>query len=79
MVDGSAKQRAALQATCELAGELFHTSDGSLFGHVFPQHVKVFEQHCAFVFKRRFKWPAAANRVFDLPKDPWIRHGAAAD
>jgi len=44
MIEGGAKQRAALQAARELSGKLLHPSDRRHLRHVFTQHVEVFEQ-----------------------------------
>src|ERR1051326_1375999 len=79
MIDGGAKQRSALKTASELSGKLFHAPNSRFLGHVFAQHLKIFEQDRAFVSERRLKRFTAVNRVFDLTKDPWIGHGAPAD
>src|ERR1044071_4385709 len=79
MIKRRAEKRAALQATRELSGELFHASNRRQLGHVLLQHFEILEQQRALVFQRWLKRFAAAHRVFDLPKDPGIGHGATAD
>jgi len=62
-----------------LTGELLHPPNRRELRHVFPQHVEIFEQQRALVFQRRLKRLPSVHRIFDLPKDPWIGHRAAAD
>src|ERR1700730_17678222 len=79
MIDSRAEQCAALKAASELAGELFHATNGRDFRHVFTQHFKVFKQDGPFVIQR---WPedlAAVNFVFDLAKDPGVGHRSATN
>jgi hypothetical protein len=77
MIECRAKQRAALQATRKLSGELLHAANRRQLRHVFAQHVKVFEQHGALIFERWLERFASLHRVFNLPKDPGVGHRAA--
>src|SRR2546429_8571643 len=79
MVNRCAKQRAALKSASELPGQLLHAANGCQLGHVFAQHFKVFKQNVALVFQRRLEDFAAMNCVFNLAKDPWVSHRAAAN
>src|SRR6266571_8273887 len=79
MIERGAEEDAALETASELTCQLFHASDCSDLGHVFTQHFKIFEQHCAFVFQRRLERFAAINCIFYLTKDPWICHSTAAN
>src|SRR5947209_4146416 len=77
MIDGRAKERAALQAFCELSRELLHLPYGSHLRHVFSQHLEVFEKNCAPVFMVGLKDGASSERIFNLTKYPGVRHRAA--
>src|SRR5260370_17694132 len=66
-----------MKPASELTGELFHATNGCKFAHVLAQHLEIFEQDSTLVFQRRLKWFAAMQSVFDLAKDPRIRHGAS--
>jgi len=79
MVDRCAKQRATLQSTRELPGELLHASDRGHLRHVFTQHVEIFQQHGALIFQCWLKRFALTHRIFDLTKDPGVDHRAAAN
>src|ERR1043166_7412949 len=77
MIKRGAEQRAALQPASELPGELFHPANCRQLGHVLLQHFEILEQQRPLVFQRWLKKFAAVHRVFDLAKDPRIRHRAA--
>src|SRR2546426_9108090 len=79
MIERRAEQRAALESARELPRELFHASNCGHLRHVLAQHVEIFQQHRALVIQRWLKWLATMDRIFNLPKDPRIRHRAAAD
>src|SRR6476619_6650933 len=79
MIDRRTEQRATLQAARELSSELLHAIDGGSLGHVFSQHIEVLMQNRPFVSQCRFEDFPTVNRVFNLPKDPWIRHRAATN
>jgi hypothetical protein len=79
VIKGGPEQRAALEATRELTGELLHSTNSCQLGHVLLQHVEIFEQQRAFVFQRRLKRFAPVHCIFDLAKDPGVGHRAAAN
>jgi len=41
MIEGRAKQRAALESARELSGKLFHAPNRGELRHVFAQHVEI--------------------------------------
>jgi hypothetical protein len=79
MIECRPKQRAALQAACELSGELLHAPNRGQLRHVQLQHLEVFQQQRALIIEGRLKRLAPTHRVFDLAEDPRIRHCAATD
>ena len=79
MIDRGAEQRATLKSASELPGQLLHAANGCHLRHVFAQHFKVFKQNVSLVFQRGLEDFAAMNCVFNLAKDPWVGHCAAAN
>src|SRR5206468_12958335 len=79
MIERGAKQRASLQTARELSGKLLHAPNCGQLRHILLQHFEVLEQQRALVFERRLKRLAAVRGIFDLSKDPGVRHRAPSD
>src|SRR5687767_7038440 len=78
MIDRRAEQSATLQSPRELSGQLLHAIDGGGLRHVFTKHFEILMKQGALICQCRLKHLATVNRVFDLSKDPRIRHCTAA-
>src|SRR5688500_16652164 len=78
MIDRRPEQSAALQSTRELSCQLLHAIDSRSLGHVLAKHVEILVKEGALIRECRIKHFPAMYRVFNLSKDPRIRHRAAA-
>src|ERR1043165_3752122 len=79
MIDGRAKQRAALQTTRKLSRQLLHPIDRRRLRHIFTQHVEVLVQDRTLISERRLEDFAPVHRIFDLPEYPRVRHRTATN
>ena len=79
MIKRGPEQCAPLKSAGELSRQLFHPADGRQLGHVFAQHVKVFQQHCALIIQGWLESLPAVHSIFNLPKNPRIRHRSPTD
>src|ERR687897_485620 len=77
MIDRCTEQSATLQSPCELPGQLLHAIDGWRLRHVLPKHVEILMKQGSLICQCRLKHFPAMHGVFNLSKNPRIRHRAA--
>src|ERR1700722_16866291 len=78
VVDRRAELRTVPHSVGEVSGELFHLA-GTVFVAVFHQHPIVTPHHLVAILLSRLPVSARGDILFDLPEDPGIGAGGAAD